>query len=63
MENTTPKWLKICIGVLAGALIFAGLSAFIFASPAQSESSEPQVEEPYQAPADDFESANEENPL
>ena len=63
MENTTPKWLKICIGILAAALLTAGLSAFIFATPTTDESSEPQTEEVYTPSADEFDTAAEENPL
>ncbi len=63
MEPTTPKWLKVCLGVLAAALLTAGLSAVIFATPATDDSSEPQVEETYTPAADEFETAAEENPL
>lgn len=63
MENTTPKWLKICIGMLAAALLTAGLSAVIFATPTTDESSEPQAEEAYAPTADEFDTAAEENPL
>lgn len=63
MENTTPKWLKICIGILAAALLTAGISAIIFATPTTNESSEPQAEEAYAPTADEFDTAAEENPL
>ena len=63
MEPTTPKWLKICLGILATALLTAGLSAVIFATPATDESSEPQSEEVYAPAADEFDTAAEENPL
>ena len=63
MEPTTPKWLKICLGVLAAALLTAGLSAVIFATPATDDSSEPQSEETYAPHADEFDTAAEENPL
>ena len=57
MKNTTPKWLKICIGILAAALLTAGLSAIIFAAPTTDESSEPQAEEAYAPSADEFDTA------
>lgn len=63
MEPITPKWLKICLGVLVAALLTAGLSAVIFATPVADESSEPQSEEVYAPATDEFDTAAEENPL
>lgn len=63
MENTTPEWLRICIAILTAALLTAGISAVIFATPTTDESSEPQAEEAYAPSADEFDTAAEENPL